>query len=179
MFVDGNNEVKTAVVFSKNRWFPIEGGSSTLNITVNRPDIIANCSKLLKSINWRGPADIDLIQDPRDGVAKVMEINPRVSGSVKIAFLAGVDQSKQMLELLFNQPVTEYNYYKIDQRLRCSQTDLLWFLKSKNRFRVKPSYFNRKNTKDQIFSFDDPIPWFTYTIQNICMFKKKMKAKKQ
>lgn len=39
MFIDENNEVKTSVVFSKNRWFPIEGGSSTLNITVERPDI--------------------------------------------------------------------------------------------------------------------------------------------
>ena len=100
MFVDNDNEVKTSVVFSKNRWFPISGGSSTLNITVDRPDIIESCSKLLKLINWRGPADIDLIQDPRDGTAKIMEINPRVSGSVKITFLAGTNQALQMLELL-------------------------------------------------------------------------------
>ena len=40
-------------------------GSSTLNITVEEPEIIENCSRLLKEIGWRGCADIDLIYDPR------------------------------------------------------------------------------------------------------------------
>lgn len=177
MFVDNNNKVKTAVVFSKNRWFPIDGGSSTLNITVERPDIIANCSKLLQLINWRGPADIDLIQDPRDGIAKIMEINPRVSGSVKIAFLAGTNQAKQMLELLYGHNVTKYESYKLDQRLRCSQTDFLWFIKSKRRFKSKPSYFNRKHTKDQIFSWDDPLPWFSFTLQKIFNYRAEMRKR--
>ena len=178
MFIDNNNEVKTSVVFSKNRWFPVNGGSSTLNITVERPDIVENCTKLLRLINWRGPADIDLIQDPRDGTAKIMEINPRVSGSVKITFLAGTNQAKQMLELLFDKEVTKYDTYKLDQRLRCSQTDFLWFLKSKNRFKSKPSYFNRRHTKDQIFSWSDPIPWFAFTFQKLFSFRKEMKKRK-
>mgnify|MGYP003299974822 CR=1 FL=1 len=72
---------------------------------------------MLKKINWRGPADIDLIQDPRDNTAKIMEINPRVSGSVKICFVCGVDQAKQMLELAYNETVTPYMDYKIGQRL--------------------------------------------------------------
>lgn len=178
MFIDQNNEVKTSIVFSKNRWFPVNGGSSTLNITVERPDIIENCRKLLQLTNWRGPADIDLIQDPRDNTAKIMEINPRVSGSAKITFLAGADQAKQMVELVYNENVTEYKEYKIDQRLRCSQTDFLWFLKSPNRFKSKPSYFNRKNTKDQIFSFADPWPWFSFSLQKLFSYKKEMKKRK-
>ncbi len=177
MFVDDENNIKTSVVFSKNRWFPINGGSSTLNITVERPDIIDSCAKLLKLINWRGPADIDLIQDPRDDTAKIMEINPRVSGSVKITFLAGVNQAKQMLELAYNSEVTEYPSYLVDRRLRCSQTDFMWFLKSPNRFKTKPSYFNRRHTKDQTFSWSDPIPWFAFTIQKMLAYKKEMKKR--
>lgn len=174
MFVDGNNEVKTSLVFSKNRWFPVNGGSSTLNITVERPDIVESCSKLLQAINWRGAADIDLIQDPRDGKAKIMEINPRVSGSVKITFVAGVDQARQMLEYCFDKPVTAYNKYVVGQRLRCSQTDFLWFLKSSERFKSKPSWFSNKNTKDQIFDISDPLPWFTFSIQKILQLKTEM-----
>jgi predicted ATP-grasp superfamily ATP-dependent carboligase len=174
MFVDGDNEVKTSLVFSKNRWFPVNGGSSTLNITVDRPDIIESCSRLLKAINWRGPADIDLIQDPRDGKAKIMEINPRVSGSVKITFVSGVDQARQMLEYCFGEKVTSYKKYKIGQRLRCSQTDLLWFIKSPDRFKSKPSWFSNKNTKDQIFDISDPLPWFTFSIQKAMQLKKEM-----
>ena len=177
MFVDNNNEVKTGVVFSKNRWFPVEGGSSTLNITVDRPDIIESCKRLLQTINWRGAADIDLIDDPRDGKAKIMEINPRVSGSVKIVFEAGVDQARQMLELVSGDTVSEQTEYRIGQRLRCSQSDLLWFIKSPNRFKSKPSWFSIKNTKDQIFYLDDPLPWFVFSLTGIFKYKKEMKKR--
>jgi predicted ATP-grasp superfamily ATP-dependent carboligase len=177
MFIDNDNQVKTSCVFSKNRWFPINGGSSTLNITTDRQDIIDSCTKLLQTINWRGAADIDLIQDPRDGKAKIMEINPRVSGSVKITFEAGTNQAKQMLELLYGEEVTKYEKYKIGQRLRCSQTDLLWFIKSSNRFKSNPSWFSCKNTKDQIFSWSDPLPWFAFSIQKLFVLKTEMKKR--
>lgn len=177
MFLDDNNEVKTSLVFSKNRWFPVNGGSSTLNITVLRPDIVDSCTKLLKAINWRGPADIDLIKDPRDGKAKIMEINPRVSGSVKICFLSGVDQAKQMLELAYHEKVTHFKEYKIGQRLRCSQTDFLWFLTSPNRFNSNPSWFSCRNTSDQIFDIHDPLPWFSFSIQKLLQLRKELKKR--
>ncbi len=177
MFMDNNNQAKTALVFSKNRWFPITGGSSTLNITVNRPDIVESCTRLLQLINWRGAADIDLIQDPRDGTAKIMEINPRVSGSVKITFAAGTNQARQMLELAYDKKVTEYKEYKIGQRLRCSQTDVLWFLKSPNRFKSKPSWFSLRHTADHTFSWDDPLPWFAFSIQGLKRFRNEMEKR--
>lgn len=177
MFLDDKNKVKTSLVFSKNRWFPVDGGSSTLNITVERPDIVESCTKLLQAINWRGAADIDLIQDPRDNIAKIIEINPRVSGSVKICFISGVDLARQMLELAHGREVTKYDRYKIGQRLRCSQTDLLWFIKSKNRFKSKPSWFSIRNTKDHTFSWDDPLPWFAFSVQGIKRAKKEMEKR--
>lgn len=177
MFMDDKGNAKTALVFSKNRWFPVEGGSSTLNITVDRPDIVESCTKLLQSINWRGAADIDLIQDPRDGKAKIMEINPRVSGSVKIAFIAGTNQAKQMKELAEEKEVTKYIEYEKGWRLRCFQTDFLWFLKSPDRFKAQPSWFSWKKTKEQIFSWSDPIPWFAFTIKGLKNYKVEMKKR--
>lgn len=177
MFMDDNGVAKTALVFSKNRWFPVEGGSSTLNITVERPDIVKSCTELLQKINWRGAADIDLIQDPRDGKAKIMEINPRVSGSVKIAFIAGTNQARQMRELAEGKEVTEYKHYEKGWRLRSFQTDFLWFLKSPDRFKTKPSWFSWKKTKEQIFSWSDPIPWLAFTIKGLKNYKSEMKKR--
>ncbi len=178
VFMDDNNQAKTALVFSKNRWFPVNGGSSTLNITVERPDIVESCVKLLQAINWRGAADIDLIQDPRDGKPKIMEINPRVSGSVKIAFVAGTNQAKQMKELAEGKKVTEYRDYETGWRLRCFQTDFLWFLKSPDRFNAKPSWFSWRRTKEQIFSWSDPIPWFAFTLKGLVNYKSEMKKRR-
>ena len=177
MFVDNNNNVKTGAVFSKNRWFPVQGGSSTLNITVERPDIVESCKRLLQKINWRGAADIDLIDDPRDNTAKIMEINPRVSGSVKIVFESGVDQARQILEMLYSEEVSEQTDYKIGQRLRCSQTDFLWFIKSPDRFKSDPSWFSIKNTKDHTFAWDDPLPWVVFSVAGLFKFKREMKKR--
>ena len=103
-----------------------------------------------------------------------MEINPRVSGSVKIAFIAGTDQACQMKELAEGKQVTEYRDYEIGWRLRCFQTDFLWFLKSPNRFKAKPSWFSWRRTKEQIFSLSDPIPWFAFTIKGLRNYRSEM-----
>ena len=105
---------------------------------------------------------------------KIMEINPRVSGSVKIVFEAGVDQARQMLELVSGDTVTEQIDYRIGQRLRCSQSDLLWFIKSPNRFKSQPSWFSIKKTKDQIFYLDDPLPWFVFSFTGVLKYRKEM-----
>ena len=167
LFVDKNGDIKSCCIFSKVRWYPINGGSSTLNMSVHRPDIQESCERLLKAIGWRGYADIDLIQDPRDGIAKIMEINPRITGSVKICYACGVNFSEQILQDYLELPITEYMDYPQGQYLRYLHTDLLWFIKSPERFRCKPSWFNFKHSVDQIWSIKDPLPWFTYTLANI------------
>lgn len=159
VYIDRQGEVKSHVVFAKVRWYPVEGGSSTLNRTVDRPDIVDSCVRLLKAIGWRGYADIDLIQDPRDNTAKIIEINPRITGSVKICFKAGVDFARQIVEDHLQQPVTEMLEYRKDVYLRYLQKDILWFVKSPNRFSSRPSWFSFRDSTDQIFDLSDPLPF--------------------
>ncbi|MPM53821.1 Ribosomal protein S6--L-glutamate ligase [bioreactor metagenome] len=165
VFIDRDGNVKSACVFDKTRWYPIDGGSTCCSATVERPDIVANSVKLLKTIGWKGYGDVDLIQDPRDGSVKVMEINPRITASVKVCMVAGVDFARQIVEYETGREVTEFKNYNVDCRLRYMHTDILWFLQSPNRFRSKPSWFNFERTTDQIFSIKDPWPWVTYSIQ--------------
>jgi len=166
VFVGNDTEVKAAVVFSKVRFYPIRGGSSTLNMTVDRPDIVRTCSRLLQIVGWRGYADIDLIQDPRDGVAKVMEINPRITGSVRIAFDAGVDFAEMIVKSLLDEPVGEVAY-EVGRQLRFFHKDLLWFIRSPDRLKAKPSWFRffDAKTSDQILSLEDPLPGVAFTIE--------------
>ena len=177
MFVDDDNQIKSAMVFEKNRWFPVHGGSSTLNTSVNDPAIVESCSKLVQTINWRGCCDIDLIRDPRDGVAKIMEINPRMSGSAKIVILSGVNLALQLLQMAKGDEVTGYTSYKEGVRLRCLYTDLLWFMKSKDRFKAKPSWFSMKNTHEQVFSWKDPAPFFVFSVGSLFKLKKELKKR--
>lgn len=176
LYIDRNGVMKAACVFAKVRWYPINGGSSTLNETVNRPDIVENCRELLSKIHWRGYADIDLIEDTRDGKVKIMEINPRITGSVKICFDAGINFAKMIVDDYLNneiQPAFEVQH----RYLRYMHTDVLWFLKSKDRFRCKPSWFNFKNTTDQIFSWSDLWVFFAFTLQGFAKLRRDRKKR--
>lgn len=177
MFVDENNTIKSAMVFEKNRWFPVHGGSSTCNTSVHDDDIVRNCSKLMQTIQWRGCADIDLIRDPRDGVAKVMEINPRMSGSAKIVMLSGVNLALQLLQMAKGEEVTNYPDYKDGIRLRCLYTDFLWLLKSKDRFKANPAWFDFKNTYEQVFTWKDPKPFFGFSLASLLKLKRELKKR--
>ena len=177
VFIDASGEVKSAHVFDKTRWYPIDGGSTCCSTSVDRPDIVESSVKLLKAIGWRGYGDVDLIQDPRDHVAKVMEINPRITASVKVCTYSGVDFARQIVELATGQKVTPFLDYKKGVCLRYMHTDLLWFFESKDRFKAKPSWFRWRHTTDQIWNPRDPLPWFGYTLQGIMKFKSE-KAKR-
>lgn len=176
LYIDRNGDLKAACVFSKVRWYPINGGSSTLNETVDRPDIVAVCEKLLKKIGWHGYADIDLIEDTRDGKVKIMEINPRITGSVKICFEAGVNFAKAIVDDYLEKEVEPQ--FNVQHRfLRYMHTDVLWFIKSPDRFKCKPSWFSFKNTTDQIFSWDDLWVFFAFTLQGFAKLSKDKKKR--
>ena len=148
----------------KLRWYPINGGSSTINVTVKDDKIKSDCIALMKKIGWVGYASLDLIRDPRDGVAKILEINPRINGTAKICFRCGVDLALLLLEEAEGGEMTEFPDYPEGVYLRYIHMDFLWFLKSKERFSAKPSFFSFKNTVDEIFSWEDLKPFFVYSI---------------
>ena len=116
-------------------------------------------------MHWRGYASFDLIRDPRDGVAKILEINPRINGTIKICFFAGVNMALQHLQDAFDDPVSDFLDYKEGLYLRYFHKDILWFIKSKDRFKAKPSWFSGKNTTDEIASIRDIKPFLTYSIE--------------
>lgn len=165
LFLDRLGVLAAAVVFAKIRWYPLEGGSSTLNVTVDRPDIVEPCARLLRALGWSGYADVDLIQDPRDGTCKIMEINPRVTGSVKLAFDAGVDFADLIVRDALGWDVAPCTSYEVGRYLRYFHKDVLWFLRSPERFRARPSWFDFRKTTDQIVSIADPLPGLAFSLQ--------------
>lgn len=175
--LDENHQVKTAVLTEKCRWFPLDGGASTLCRTIHNESILASCAKMLQIMGWVGYCDIDLMEDPRDGSVKVIEINARISANVKLCFKAGVNVALQILQLANKQPVSEFLTYKDDVRMRCIHTDLLWFLKSKKRFATKPCWFSPIRTTDQIFDCIDPLPFVSFSIQAVLKYKHEMKKR--
>lgn len=177
MFMDKEGNCKSFVLMDKLRWYPLEGGPSTINVTVKDEKIRQDCIALLQKLKWRGYASFDLIRDPRDGEAKILEINPRINGTIKICFYAGVNMALQHLQDAFDEPVTDFPDYKEGLYLRVIHKDILWFIKSKDRFKTKPSWFSWKNTTDEIASIKDIKPFFTFSIEAVKKIRQDKKKR--
>lgn len=176
IFIDNNGEVKSSLVAEATRTYPLDIGTPGYFRTVKRPDILEIAIRLLKLMNTKGYASVCFIESQDDKIPKVMEINARISGSIKIAHMTGVNVAKQHLQRALNNDVDMYeSNIKENLRLKHFHTDILWFIKSKDRF----STFLKFRFKDMVFSIYDPIPFFTYGIQGLLRYKSVMSKKKR
>lgn len=182
LFMNDQQTLCSGVVTEKSRWYPVDGGASCLCRTIVNKKILKNCERILKAIKWRGYCEIEMIEDPRDGEFKVMEINGRASASIKIMQLASVNIGKQMAQLACGKTVTRYSEYPNDIRMRRILTDVLWFIQSPDRFSRMPNWFSPIRTHEVVFSLDDPKPFFGSALDlllHVGRFRTEMKKRKR
>lgn len=176
---DRDGVFRLAMVGKVTRWFPIDGGSGIFVYTIHDDTIIENCKKLLDAIQWKGYANIDLVMDEKTKEAKILEINGRTGASIKIDYIAGANVSRLILEDELGFPVTDMLQYEDNHKMSCFLPDVLWLIKSKNRFTTEPSWFDRKGVYDAIFSWDDPLPSLGFILHSIQSFTTGMKKRKR
>jgi predicted ATP-grasp superfamily ATP-dependent carboligase len=161
MFIS-DRRVINYTILHKIRYYPLKGGSSCFNQTIINDDLVALCASVLNKISWSGFAEIEVIEDPRDKVMKILEINPRVPACIEASFNSGINFTENIVNNSLGLPLTTYTYHP-GNYTRYFGLDLLWFIKSKNRFKTKPSWFKtffNSNHYLQDGSFDDPLPFF-------------------
>lgn len=158
--------VLAAGVYDKPRFYPPSGGSSTLNCTIDRPDLIEQAREFLHGIGWFGMADCDFIEDPRDGRTKLMEVNPRFTRSIKILVEAGLDFPWMLYQLARGEWVEPSFEYRKGLYMRYLLSDCMWFLRSPERFTTSPSFFRffGRNQCGEIFDWSDPMPSLAHVL---------------
>ncbi|MEA3461474.1 MAG: ATP-grasp domain-containing protein, partial [Bacteroidota bacterium] len=170
-FLDEKSRMKVCMVILKPRFFPVNGGTSTANLTIEHPEIQEVTRSLLEGLKWKGAADVDYILDPRDQKAKILEINPRVTAGIKIGFIAGLDYADLHLKLALGQEVPRMESYELGIYCRNFFLDTLWYFMS-NRTMKKNTYppFFRcygRRVVDQVFSWNDPLAGFGFFLNMV------------
>ena len=176
--IDRGGEMKSSYLYICEHLYPEDGGTSTLNAILLREDIRRNCDKLVKLLNLKGIVGVDLMLDARDNVGKVIEVNPRAVHGIALGFFAGANHARQVLEDAFGDTVTPMSADRTDIASRILQTDALWFVSSPDRFRRSAGKLGYK-VKEQMFFWDDPLPWFAFLLGGVKDYRKKMREKKQ
>ena len=136
-----NSEPRAMFVHKRLREYPLSGGPSTLRESIVRPDVAELAVRLLRAMNWFGVAMVEFKIDPRDGMPKLMEVNPKLWGSLSLAIASGVDFPALLYHVAVDGDVPTVFDYKVGVRCRFLPADALHFLANPNRFRLKPSFF--------------------------------------
>lgn len=168
LYVNESGELLYSSVMEKVRWYPVKGGSSCCSVSTSNPHMVNICHKILQDIHWVGFADFDTIRNPDTGELLIMEINPRLPACIGAVTSAGIDWGQIIVNDYLGYPLQSYQY-KEGVVLRHIGFDFLWFLKSPNRFKTKPSWFKffGSNVYYQDFHFWDQKPFWVGTYHNI------------
>lgn len=101
------SEGRTLVRFAHRRLRekPPTGGVSVLSESIApEPDLLAQSERLLAELDWTGVAMVEFRRRP-DGRPVLMEINPRLWGSLQLAIHSGVDFPSLMIALFRGEPI--------------------------------------------------------------------------
>jgi predicted ATP-grasp superfamily ATP-dependent carboligase len=123
-------------------------------------------ARLLKKLEWYGVAMVEFKVDPRDGIAKLLEINPRFWGSLALAIYSGIDFPYLLYCLATGRQVPAMLEYEDGKRCRWLIGDALHFLSRYGPVRGCVEFvrsFDHGIGCDE-FSSDDPFALAAYLV---------------
>jgi predicted ATP-grasp superfamily ATP-dependent carboligase len=157
-----NGEVLTSIMARRSRQHPMDfGHASTFAELVDIPEIQEIAEKFLGLINYYGFAEVEFMQDPRDGNYKLIEVNPRVWGWHSIAIASGVDlpyllyQDMMGEKMDFRLPVDNMKWIRLITDVPTVLSEII-----RGRLRIRDYLKTMKGQKTfAVFALNDPLPF--------------------
>lgn len=105
-YFDDRSECLFGITGKKIRQNPVYTGSTSLGICLPNEEVDRLTRRFMKAIGYRGILDIGYRYDARDGLYKVLDVNPRIGSSFRLFVDAnGLDVARALYLGLTGQPV--------------------------------------------------------------------------
>jgi predicted ATP-grasp superfamily ATP-dependent carboligase len=141
LLFDARHRPVAGFTYKRLREYPVSGGPSTLRESTHDGPLLEAAIALLSELSWYGVAMVEFKVDTRDGVAKLMEINPRFWGSLELAIAAGVNFPHLLYRVAMGEVVNQFDYQEGVQCRWLVPGDILHFLSNPRRLHLDPSFF--------------------------------------
>ncbi|MGZ7076643.1 MAG: arsenate reductase/protein-tyrosine-phosphatase family protein [Candidatus Angelobacter sp.] len=129
--------------------YPLTGGASSYRRSIDPPaTLLQDAEKLLTALQWHGVAMVEFKMDAK-GQYWLMEINPRLWGSLALSIDAGVDFPLGLLQIAKGEEPASQPKYKVPYYTRDLRTDVDWL---KSNLRADPQD-PLLHTRSRSFSF--------------------------
>jgi len=135
----------------------IRGGVATLWSSCRDDDILIRGKELMEALGWQGFGFVECVRDQNDGKWKLMEINPRLSGTIALPLTHGVDFAYgAYLVALGKTPLTVLEY-QVGVKAKHTLSSLVHFVRNPQRMKYLHEYLD-PGYRDSIFTLLDPVP---------------------
>jgi predicted ATP-grasp superfamily ATP-dependent carboligase len=105
-YFNNESDCLFAITAKKIRQYPISRGSTSLGISLQNETVERATIEFMKKVRYKGIVDIDYRYDARDGVYKVLDINPRIGSSFRLfVSTSGMDAARALYADFTGQPV--------------------------------------------------------------------------
>lgn len=134
-------ELTALTVQRRLRTNPPSGGASTYRETVRDPELVSLADELLSALDWCGVAMVEFRIDDRTGEPQLLEINPRLWGSLALSVYAGVDFPYLLYRMAVGDELEPNLEYAVGVQARSLFTDFLQVLSREDTFRALREFF--------------------------------------
>ena len=145
----------------RERQWPMDfGRASTFVETIDAPDVEEAARRVIAALRFDGLIEIEFKRDTRDGVLKLLDINPRVWGWHTLGRRAGIDFPYLLWRVLHGLPVAETRG-RAGVRWVRALTDVPVVWREMRAGRMSPaSYLSslRRPIEHAVLAADDPLP---------------------
>jgi predicted ATP-grasp superfamily ATP-dependent carboligase len=109
-----DGELKAALTQKRLLTKPLKGGKGIVNTTTYNSDLIALAGRFIGHIRWHGVVLFDFKIDRRDGIPKLLEVNPRFWGTTWLTTCAGFNFPHNLVLAARRQPLYFPPKYQVD-----------------------------------------------------------------
>lgn len=117
-------ELRAIFVHRRLREYPLSGGPSTVRMSTRHPKMEKIAIKLLREMGWYGLAMVEFKMDERTKKPYLLEVNPRVWGSINLAVSAGVDFPYLLYKMVMEGDIKPVTTYKLNVKAKYLMNDL-------------------------------------------------------
>jgi predicted ATP-grasp superfamily ATP-dependent carboligase len=162
-FADREGRIRALFARQRRRMYPPDFGNSTALVSVGLSEVrqaVEDLRRLLDVLRYRGIFSAEFKRDPRDGVFKLLEVNPRPWWYVEFAERAGVNVCEMAYRDALGLDVLDSPPYRIGARCVYPYYDRLACADLRRRGQLSLWTWARSwlGVHRPIFSWSDPLP---------------------
>jgi len=163
-----HGQIRAKVAYKQLRDYPVTGGQATMRVSMRSYKAEAYLQQLLENLNWHGVCQADFVVDKHTEVPYLIDLNPRLWGSLVQGIASGVDFPYLIYCLAREGDITPVTEFKTGVVTRWIGGELGAFFphfkRSPARWKFLRTFLfppTRVTLYDD-FSMADPLPFFAW-----------------